>query len=67
MGLFNKKKVYCVEWRSKWDDYRRDYIAAKDEGHAWRIIKKQNIGVADYYDNIYEVIPNENQSSCKGE
>lgn len=58
MGLFSKKKVYCVEWHSKWDVYRREYVTAKDEGHAWRIIKKQNLGVADYCDKIYEVIPN---------
>lgn len=58
MGIFSKKKTYCVEWHSKWDVYRREYVNAKNEGHAWQIIKRQNSGVADYCDKIYEVISN---------
>ena len=59
MGFFSKKKVYCVEWHSVWGVRRREYVRAKDEAHAWKIIKSQNLGVADYCDKIYEVVSNE--------
>lgn len=58
MSIFSKKKIYCVEWHSTWNIYRRDFIAAKNEGAAWQKIKKQNPGIADFCDNIYEVTLN---------
>ena len=57
MGIFSKNKIYCVEWHSRYSIYRRDFIKAKDEADAWRKIKKQNPGISDFCDNIYEVIP----------
>lgn len=62
MGLFSKKKLYCVEWHSRWDIYHRDYITAKNESQAWQIIiKRQNHDTADYCDKIYEVISNKTE------
>ena len=55
MGFFSRKKIYCVEWHSKWDVYRRDYVKAKDEAHAWKMIKKKNSAIADYCDNVFEI------------
>ena len=56
MNIFSKKKIYCVEWHSKWSVYRKEFIKAKDEADAWQKIKKQNPGNADFCDNIYEII-----------
>lgn len=56
MGLFSKKKIYCVEWHSVWGVYRREYVRAKDEGQAWQIIKRQSLYAAAYCDKIYEVV-----------
>ena len=58
MGLFSKKKIYCIEWHSVWEVHRREYVRAKDEAHAWKIIKRKNGGIAAYCEKIYEVIPN---------
>ena len=59
MSIFSKKKkIYCVEWHSKWDVYRRDFISAKNEADAWQKIKKQHPSISDFCDNIYDVIPN---------
>lgn len=55
MAFFKKRKIYCVEWHSKWNVYRKDYVKAKDEAHAWAIIKRKNPTIADYCDNIYEL------------
>lgn len=55
MWFFAKKKVYCVEWHSVWDVHRRDLVKARDEAHAWAIVRRQNPGVADYWDRIYEL------------
>lgn len=57
MGFFSRKKIYCVEWHSKWDIYHRDYVKAKDEAHAWKMIKKKNSTIADYCDNVFEINP----------
>ena len=55
MWPFKKKKVYCVEWHSVWDVHRRDFVRAKDEGHAWTIIKKREGSRAACCDKVYEI------------
>lgn len=57
MSIFSKKKIYCVEWHSRWSVYRREFIAAKNAANAWQKIKNQHPGISDFCDNIYEVIP----------
>ena len=58
MSIFSKKKIYCVEWHSRYIVYRREFIKATDEADAWQKIKKHSLGIADFCDNIYEVTLN---------
>ena len=57
MGLFKKKKIYCVFW--KWDNndiyaLNQSIVKAHDIAGAWKALKKEH-PLADYCHSIKEI------------
>lgn len=61
MGLFKKKKIYCVSW--KWENrpgyaLNQTIIKATDTADAWRKLKNEH-PMAEYCHSIVEIKPEE--------
>ena len=63
MGLFKKKKIYCVSW--KWYNHpgytlNQTIIKATDAANAWRKLKNEHPS-AEHCHSIIEIKPEEFQ------
>jgi hypothetical protein len=59
MGLFKKKKIYCVSW--KWyntsvEALNQSIVKAYDVAGAWKVLKREH-PTADYCHSIIEIKP----------
>lgn len=63
MGLFKKKKIYCVSW--KWDNLpvhalNQTIVRATDTEDAWKKLKNEH-PLAEHCHSIVEIKPEEFQ------